>query len=479
MAMFLLTDATGIGSNDLDPGQGLIDLGIIANDTGFGANDAAGGQQLITYAPTLTGVVQTRLNTLVNTTFTPNYGAGPQNVDIVIAAGTAAFVLDDGTSLANNGTSLPPSNSGLPGATLNPTLNNLVIYDTDQNICVARDGTGGDIDLPESNPVVLYHELSHSFRIVNNTLLALTATCDPASPEENAAITDENDLRTDIANRQGVTPELRDPNIHCGSVGCDSGCCIIATVASKSLTSQEVRSLRCVRDHFVRSSEIGHSFFEQFFRDYYSFSPQVCTFMAGDPKLSGHLLEGWVNPLLDFWKIMITRSQRSMTIEDAGAAFVRSQSSRTQAEARRDALSRTLTYWSLGGSDENPWRVELLQLLQERAWPSEHIQWALVTPVRIYYDLITMYLDGAGAVAIGREFERAVDSWAPEMPLSDVWASLSAAEVAAELAFCESVLLQTDWSRQRFARRLKDQLSHITSIAVVLNGREQQREGSS
>jgi hypothetical protein len=123
--------------------------------------------------------------------------------------------------------------------------------------------------------------------------------------------------------------------------------------------------------------------------------------------------------------------------------------------------------------------VELLQLLQERAWPSEHIQWALVTPVRIYYDLITMYLDGAGAVAIGREFERAVDSWAPEMPLSDVWASLSAAEVAAELAFCESVLLQTDWSRQRFARRLKDQLSHITSIAVVLNGREQQREGSS
>ncbi|HEY0551006.1 MAG TPA: hypothetical protein VGF13_15485 [Verrucomicrobiae bacterium] len=479
MAMFLLTDATGIGSNDLDAGQGLIDLGIIANDTGFGANDAAGGQQLITYARTLTGVVQLRLDTLVNTTFTPDYGSGPQNVDIVIAAGTSAFVLDDGTSMANNGTSLPPSDSGLPGATLNPTLNNLVIYDTDQNVCVARDGTGGDLDLPESNPVILYHELSHSFRIVNNTLLALTGICDPAAPEENAAIIDENDLRTDIANRLGTAPELRDPDIHCGDVGCDSGCCIIATVASKSLTSQEVRSLRGVRDHFVRSTEMGHSFFEQFFQDYYSFSPQVCTFMARDPKLSGHLLEGWVNPLLDFWKIMIAYSRQSMTIEGAGAAFVRTQSGRAQAEARRDALRRTLTYWSHGGSDEDPWRVELLRLLQERAWPSEHIQWALVTPVRIYYDLITMYVDEAGTDAIGREFERAIDSWAPEMPISDVWAALSAEQVAAELAFCESVLFQTARSRQRFAQRLRDRFNHITSIAVVLNGREQQPGGGS
>lgn len=478
MAMFLLTDATGIGSDDLDPGQGLIDLTIIANDTGFGANAAAGGQQLITYAPTLAGVVQQRLDTLVNTTFTPDYGSGPQNVDIVIAAGTAAFVLDDGTSLANNGTSLPPSNSGLPGATLNPTLNNLLIYDTDQNICVARAGTGGDIDLPESNPVVLYHELSHSFRILNNTLLALTGTCDPASPEENAAITDENDLRTDLAMRQGVAPELRDPNIHCGSVGCDGGCCIIATVASKSLTSQEVRSLRCVRDHFVRNTEIGHSFFEQFFQDYYSFSPQVCTIMARDPQLSGHLLEGWVNPLLDFWKIIIARSRQSMTVESMGAEFVRRQPSGPHAKARRDALQRTLTYWSDGGADENPWRAELAQLLRERAWPSEYIQWALVSPVRIYYDLIRMCVDGAGAHAIGCELERAVDSWAPEMPISDVWASLSADEVAMELEFVESALLQTARCRRRFAQRLRNRLGHITAIAFVLNGREQQRKGA-
>jgi hypothetical protein len=478
MAMFLLTDAAGIGSDDLDSGQGLIDLTIIANDTGFGANAPAGGQQLITYARTLNGTVQQRLDTLVNTTFTPDYGSGPQNVDIIIAAGTADFVLDDGTSLRNNGTSLPPSNSGLAGASLNPTLNNLVIYDTDQSICVARDGTGGDLDLPESNPAVLYHELSHSFRIVNNTLLALTAECDPSSPEERAAIIDENELRTDLANRQGVTPELRDPNNHCGDVGCDSGCCIIATVASKSLTSPQVQSLRCVRDHFVRSTELGYAFFEQFFRDYYSFSPQVCTAMARNAGLSEHLLEGWVNPLLEFWSLMIERSRGGMTPGATGDAFLRRQPDRPRAEARREALRRTFAYWSHADLDDDATRIELMRLLRERAWPSEHIQWALVAPVRIYHDLLALYLEGAGAEVIGRAIEGAVDSWAPELPLSEVWASLSAEQAAAELAFCESALLQTPVSRQRFARRLRERFGHITAITGVLDGQERPRGGA-
>jgi len=470
MPLFILDDATGIGSDDLDTSQAFIDLVIIANDDGVGLNDPASGMQQVTYSRTLNGAPQQRLDALVNTTFSPDYGSGAQNVDIIVIPGLSGFTLDDGTSFANNGTALPPASSGLPGATLNTTENCLVIYDTQQNICVARDGTGGDIDLPISNPVVLYHEFSHAFRILNNTLLGLTAECDPSSPEENAAIIDENDLRTDIANRQGETPELRDPGIHCGNVGCDSGCCIIATVASKSFTSPQVQYLRSVRDHFVRSTEVGYTFFEKFFRDYYSFSPQVCTIMASNPSISNHFLEGYINPLLDFWKVMIERSKQRFSDVDLGAEFVRQCPDRSQAEARLDALQLTATYWLNQDSNDSEVPIELITLLRKRAWPSDHIQWALVAPVRIYYDMLERYLNGADEETIGREFNCLLEDWAPEVPLSDVWASLPKEQVVKELEFCGSALLQSTNNKKRFYQRLKDRFHNITSIKVVLNG---------
>lgn len=471
MPIFILNDAAGIGSSDLDSGQAFVDLTIIVNDDGIGLNDPVGGKQLVTYGRTLSGAPQMRLDTLVNTVFSPDYGAGPQNVDIIVIAGLSGFTLDDGTSFANNGTALPPAGSGLPGASLNTTENCLVIYDTQQTICVARDGTDGDIDLPISNPVVLYHEFSHAFRIATNTLLALTSECDPSSPEENAAIIDENDLRTDIANRQGIAPELRDPGIHCGEVHEDcSSCCIIATVVSRSLTSPQVQFLRSVRDHFVRSTEVGYAFFEQFFRDYYSFSPQVCTIMARNPNIPGHLLEGYINPLLDFWKVMIERSDKCFSDADLGAAFIRHHRDRAQAESRLDALHRTVVYWLNQNSNDSGVPAELITLLRDRAWPSEHIQWALVAPVRIYHDLLTLYLDDADEEMIGREFNRALESWAPEVPISEVWASLPEEQVVKELEFCGNALLQSAGNKKRFHDRLRDRFHGITSIGAVLNG---------
>ncbi len=314
-------------------------MAIIVNDDGLGLDDPVGGRQQVTYAPTVAGGPQTRVDALVNTTFNPDYGGGPQQVDTVVVAGLSAFVLDDGTSLQNNGTSLPPSGSGLPGADLNPTDKCLVIYDTQATICVARDGTNGDLDLPESTPAILYHEFSHAFRIITNALLELTAECDPASPEEHAAIVDENDLRTQIANREGQTPELRDPNNHCGRVDSDcSSCCIIGTFASGSLTSPEVQYLRAVRDHFVRRNEIGHAFFEAFFSEYYSFSPQVCTVLAGDQPLTRLVLNGFIVPVLTFWKLMIERSEAMWDEADLGAAFVRHHLDRAAASDRLAAI---------------------------------------------------------------------------------------------------------------------------------------------
>lgn len=474
MTMFILKDATGIGSNSLDANRAFADIAVIANDVGIGIDPPVNGKQKVIYSRTMSGPPQQRMDALVNTAFNPDYGSGPRNVDIVVIAALPGFTLDNGVSLDNNAAALPPKNSTLTGANQNPTDFCLIIYDTKQHVCVARDGTNGVLDLKIPNSVVLYHELSHAFRIVNNNVRQATFQCNPSSPEEKTAIIDENDMRRQLATSQGVPPVLRDPNIYCGTDcggGGDSGCCIIATVASKSLSSPQVQYLRFMRDHFVRSTEVGHAFFEQFFYDYYAFSPQVCTIMAGHPSLSDLLLEGYINPLLDFWKILIERSRGPLGDEGLGAAFVRYHQDRAQAEARLDALHRTQTYWTNQGSNSNSSEVslELLALLSERAWPSDHIQWTLVTPVRIYHHLLTLFLAGADEQTIGSEFNSALGAWLPEVPLGMVWASLSAEQAAKELAFCDTALLQSASNKKRFRERLKDQFNDITAIKVAVH----------
>lgn len=479
MALLILDDADGIGSDDLDTLQAFVDLVIIADDDGVGLEDPLNGMQQVTYAPTAAGPPQTRLDALVNTAFTPDYGSGAQNVDTVIIAGLSGFTLDDGSSIANNGTALAPASSGLAGSSQNPTESCLVIYDTQATICVARDGTDGDLDLGMPTPVLLFHELSHAFRIVTNALLDLTSECDPSSPEENAAIVDENDMRTQIAQRQGETPALRDPDIHCGEVSDDcGGCCIIATMASRSLTSPQVASLRCVRDSFVRSTEVGHAFFQRLFYDYYGFSPQVCTIAAGTPEVSRHLLDGYVEPLLAFWQVMVERSRSPLDAEALGAIFVGLHRDPDEARRRLAALSQTAGYWQAGAADGPPVVAELLQVLRERAWPSEHVQWALVAPVRMYKELLARHLEGADARALGEAFVRLLEGWAPEVPISDVWGALARDEVVAELDFCDRRLLLSAASRRRFRDRLRQRFPGVTAITAVLSGEDLESEGA-
>lgn len=479
MPTFILQDASGIGSDDLDAARGFVDLAIIANDTGLGLDDPAAGMAQVTYDRTEGGPLRLRVDAMVNTAFSPDYGGGAQNVDTIVIAGLHGFTLDDGTPMADNGMALPPQSSGLPGAVLNSTEQCLVIYDTEISICLVTQGGDGTFDLPVPTPVVLYHELSHAFRIVQNTLLALSGTCNPSSPEENAAITDENVLRSDLATRQGIAPVLRDPGNHCGGVcgggsGGSGGCCIIATLASGSAASPQVRSLRAARDHFVRGTEVGHAFFARFFRDYYAFSPQACTILAGDAALSRQVLEGFIEPLLAFWWIMTERSRRRMDGPALGAAFQALYPDRGEAGRRRAAMERCAGFWFGADIAQHAQRgsaeaaARLLALLRERAWPSEHMQWTLVAPVRIHHTLLLRHLAGDDAAAIGAEFARQLDAWAPEAPLGEIWAALSTEQVARELAFCDAALLQTPERARRFRERLGARFHDITAVAAVL-----------
>ena len=470
MAVFILDDATGIGSDDLDALQAFVDLVVIADDDGIGLDPPAGGMQLVNYNRNENGPPQLRLDDLVNTNFSPDYGSGPQNVDIVIIPALSGFTLNDGTSLQNNGTALPPMGSGLSGAGLNTTNNCLIIYDTQQNICLARDGTGGTLDLGITNASLLYHELSHAFRIVNDNLLALGGGCNPASPEENAAIIDENDMRTQLASRLGIPIVLRDPNIHCGQV-CPSGggggdCCIIATLATKSMHSPEVQSLRSVRDHFVRSTEIGFAFFEKFFDEYYSFSPQVCTIMAGKDTLSAQMKYGFIEPLLSFWRLMISRSQEDLDEEAMVEVFIHSHTDLTAAQETLDKLELTLKHWiednSIESEDESA-RV-LIDFLKERAWHCKHIQWALVEPVKIYHKLLQLLINEYQRSMMTSVLSHELETWLTEFPMHHVWASLTEDEIEQELNYCDNILFKTESIKTKYRQKLLQKFEGISVI---------------
>jgi hypothetical protein len=477
MTLFIQTDATGAGMGNVNPAQGAADLAVIANfDGGLGVAAAVGNRQAVTYARTDPGIPPVRLDTLVNTNFTPDYGlgAGPQSVNIVIVPAFSNFTRNDGRLItANAGWALPPSNSGLGGAGLNNTTDCLVIYDTTQNnatgYCTAR-GTTDTLDLPFPNPVLLYHEVSHAFRIVTNAFLSLAGGCNPSSPEESAAITDENDVRTQTATLIGVAPVLRNPANHCGDPGCDTGgCCMVASVASGSPLSEEVAALRSVRDGLLRKSEIGFSFFQSLHYAYYGFSPQVSTLMAQHPSLRPLILEGFVRPLVSTLRLVERHALGNEGPESLGGQFASDHADRAEAAARLSTLRRAREV--LDGSDIDLPDVqrELAQLLCERALPNEHVRWALVEPIQLYHSALQAHLDGCGAERLGEHLNEAICSWAVRMPLDDVWASLSVAELREELDLLESTFLRTAEVRASFRQRLKRKFGDVTAIATVLS----------
>ncbi len=487
MAMFIQNNATGAGAGNVDPSQAAVDLGVIANgDTGLGLAAQVGNQQQVTYGPTLNGVPQNRLNTLVNTNFTPNYGGGAQAVNIMVIPVLANFVLNDGTALTNvAGTALPPQGSGLAGANLNTTNNCLVIYDTSQSngngYCTARAGTGGTLDLPMPSPVILYHELSHAFRIVNNNLLALTATCNPSSPEENAAIIDENDVRTQTANAEGTAVVLRDPGIHCGNPGPNcASCCIIASVASGSPLSQEAVTLRAVRDSFLRKTEVGFDFFQKLHHDYYSFSPQVCTMMARSDNLEPLVLNGFVRPLMIALRLLQGYALEDLTEEELGGRFAGFHPDPVEADEQLHILRRAHEYFTRTGDGGGISGVDsgIADLLEERAWSSTHIQWALIEPIRIYASALELFLSDAKPRKIGQALQSAFTAWAERIPLDQIWASLSARELRRELEMYEDRLLRTERARANFHERLREKFNHITSVMAVVGAKEEAMGGA-
>ena len=465
MTLAIQTATGGAGAGTVNANLAAVHLGVIANlDTGIGLGANVASLQPVTYAQTDPGVCPTRLNTLVNTNFGVNATA-----DIVVLAVGGDFVFGDNSTITSRaGTALPVGNA------LNPSTSCLVVYDTSDNngagYCVARNGAGGAQDLSFPASALLYHELSHALRIVTTGLLQLTAECDPASPEESAAITDENDMRTQLATLLGEAPALRDPNIHCGG-SCGGGgggsCCIVASVATGSPMSSEVGALRAVRDRVLRRTDVGFAFFRSLHHAYYSFSPQIATWIAADQRLRETVRTGFVEPLVRMLRLI-------------EACVVHGADDSTLAGQLRDALRDRGAIEQLdraaalcaGPGD----RIEALddaerrvaELLDRRALPDPHVSWALVEPVRMYQDLLGRCRLDASDADIAAEVRERIDGWSAELPLDDDWGSCDVEEVHSRLASLDATLLRSPCSRRHFRGRLDDRYGHVTAVRQAL-----------
>jgi Effector protein len=451
MTLFIQKDGGTAGSGSVFPDRGSTHLIAISNlDAGYNETDLGGGSDLIqaAYAQSTTGPCPTRLNALVNTDFPTPTG----NQDIIIVPSDNGFVLNDGSAVGP-GITLPP-NFG----TLNPANSVVVIYDTTDNagqgVCVKGEGSS-DLNVQSPPSVILYHELSHAFRICTGASLDSTETdCASASAEEHAAEVDENDMRDQL----GIPH--RDANNHCANVGCQSTtCCVVASIACGSPYSEEVNALRDIRDRYLRPLEVGFDFFEQLHRDYYTFSPQVCTMMARSPDLKFMIGAYFVRPLTQILRLIYAYTAEGCAPDELGERFdamvTVSPLLASLDTERIDELSQILGQQALPCRPGQGQEIAFLEaLLRERAHSSPLVHWGLVEPLLMYLGGMRRRIVPDTFETLGAWLAATIDEWASRVPITEAWSRLSWHDRAGELDCLARVLLPTRSARSRFAERL-------------------------
>jgi hypothetical protein len=472
MALFLQKwDPLQVGVTPyIDESQGQADLILIGGDSGFGWLPVSSERSQVTYNGFADTPPKLLLLHLANL---------PLGQDVLVVAARSNFVLFDGTTITGLGAVTLPA--------FTPPNNNsadcLVIYDISQNAgggyCGARLVTGAtEWNLRIRPEHYLVNHLDYASGFVTNTALPSTpGIFFPTSAADRHAIDVENDLRYQIcALTPQDTPEQRDPNdasvVSCSGINdydpCK--CCIIASVASGSAVSPEVNALRAVRDTFVRKTEVGFAFFNKLLYDYYAFSPQICTTMAGRPELAPMVLQGFVRPLIVALRLLQAYAFEGANDAGLGRLLAEYHPDQASAVASLALLNQARAFSEGSAADADELAQGVARLLRERAWTSAHVRWGLIEPVRIYGEALQAHAEGTRASDVGRLLRRAFTAWAAEMPLDHVWAGLTAKQARDELAIYESRLLRSAPARKRFRRRLADRFGDITAVKAALAG---------
>jgi len=431
MGLFI---ATGTG---LSHDNATLDLiSIAAGDTGYGETNISADRTLVTYARTLNGPCQLRLDDLVNNTAAtaqPAAAAWASPPDIVIFPGDSSFLLPDGTPItAAIGLSTPV------GSPLNPTANDIAaIYDTSlcdgDGVWADKEG-GGTVCAPSS--VIIYHELAHCFHYATGTTAATSA-----QEEVNAEI-DENDQRDQL------NLAHRDVTSHNGGCGCGSGgCCIIASISTGSMYSDEVIHLRVIRDKMLRRTEVGNDFFNSFFYAYYGFSPEICSVMGNNPELSELIKIFFVAPVLNALELMVHYTEN----KGIGlTAFLKDQTETQKFKQQFDEI--TLHQLNLcldfiqNASDTEivlqqlpAWIKEirgfeaLFNHLRSGAVNDQIIRWSLLDSLQIWVKAATQLQSGAPDDEIETFLYEEISEWFSRLPVTAVWNDFSRIQTEIEL----------------------------------------------
>lgn len=424
--MTVFIDQTGT------PDAPFSDIYVICGQDGGLGEDAVPADPTVarvTYGQSNHTPTADRMNTLVHTEY-----ASP----LVITGLPSSGVLPDGSSIAGNGATFV-DHSQTPSVIR-------VVYDTGQcngsNIWVV-DTSGNHIITP--NPVILYHELSHAFHYATGTIAATSAQ------EEVNAEGDENVLRGEL----GLP--LRDVNSHeggCGVPGDGGSGCFLVSAAYGSEREQEINRLRRTRDLLLRRSALGRDFFNQLYREYYTFSPRIAVDMQRDPELRRLVRVTLVGPLLDFYQQVEQYCVWGWR-DDGFADFLVPHLARARAtliaegltEADAHLLHGNLTLLAAGlfqwldEADDAPTTPTpatvlgyLAAVLVARQGCLPLARWALFTPLADYWRILADALSAEDATTAHAEtLVRAMARWLGDAPLRYTSGALDRPPLMADL----------------------------------------------
>jgi hypothetical protein len=376
--------------------------------------------------------------------------------------------------MCGNGTAVEsPANNPVYSTSWNPFAATIAVF-YDVTYC---DGAGMRVDkegggkTAQYSDVVLYHELSHAFHF-------LTATQPPLDPDVSASLvqeeinaeTDENDMRDvrGVPHRE-VTSHWGDCGLVDGGAEGDTGCCIVATLATGSAFSDEVNRFRHLREHTLRDSVVGADFFKEFFHRYYGFSPEVTLLMGRRPNLAPLVRSKFVLPLLAGVELLIHYADN----EGAGLAnCLRNQANRPDLahiftreflgeisgylEIARDFDAGAITK-ALKGKDETyKGFKELLRYIGKETVSDEYIEWSLLKVIGIWIESAQLLNSEKTEPEIDFEIYEKIVQWIALMPVSGVWSDFSRIETENELIGLERFIFDPR-SKKAFARRLIEQ----------------------
>jgi hypothetical protein len=407
----------------------------------------------VTYTPPVPATdfnaVQEMLDSIINIEYVNR---------IVVVGVKSNFVLPLDPSIVNkridhNGAAITLK----PGTLHNPT-NDILIY-IDVEMCNDQGYHVVDTSVPariidQPIDVILYHEFAHAFRLAND---------DPEWAAEDLAEMDENQYRK---LRSPALPP-RNVNNHYGNCGSPPGtpkppqACFIVSAAYGSPYAAQVALLHHVRDVFLRRTVWGATFFQQLAAEYYQCAPQIAADMENSASLKALLTKLTVEPLLDFltlaesyvieggWRNRRFGDRVKEVLLDFLASLPEVGFHRGQVEfftCEVIQLEERLNGRWYGGdvraqfvkSSGCPEALETLDYLVDvvgKSVPTTHyFAWALLTPLRMFWSLLTRLNNLEGEEArIGNFFAEAIEQWLGSVPLPPDYARLSAEAVQEDL----------------------------------------------